>query len=145
MTSSTRLAPLACLLAACMAQPKAAAAPPDPANCVSGAFEVYFDEWGYELTRASREVLLTAQKKLEGCIIERVLVVGMAGADGGQQANLEVSTRRAQAIADALVAGGWPRDKFELRAVGEKGATTPEGVAVPMRRLARITVQSRAP
>jgi outer membrane protein OmpA-like peptidoglycan-associated protein len=46
---------------------------------------------------------------------------------------------RAQAIADALEAGGWPSDHFELAALGEAGATV-DGVARPMRRRARVIV-----
>ena len=126
MTHSHRRFALACLLAA-SAAPTAAAAPQQPPDCLSGTFDIYFDEYEAELPRASREVLNTAQKRLKGCVIEQVIIVGMAGAKGGEQANMDLSIKRVGAIADALAEGGWPRDKFELRAAGEAGATTPTG------------------
>jgi peptidoglycan-associated lipoprotein len=127
---------------------KAAAAAPsaavDPANCISGNFDIYFTEWEYKLNDISRKMIATAQDKLKGCVIEHVRIVGMADATGNSADNLKVSTQRTQEIADALAAGGWPRSTFELLAAGESGAVV-NGVDAPMRRRANIAVKSRAP
>jgi len=70
-----------------------------------------------------------------------VRIVGLAGARGDETDNMNVSMARAEAIAAALEAGGWPADNFELVAMGEANATV-DGVARPMRRRAHIIVQA---
>jgi outer membrane protein OmpA-like peptidoglycan-associated protein len=82
------------------------------------------------------------QRDLEGCAIQHVRIVGLAGARGDETDNLNVSMARAEAIAAALEQGGWPADHFELIALGEHDATTAEGVGRPMRRRAHISVRA---
>jgi len=148
--SLSALAASLTLLSACASNPPATetaaapAGPADPADCVSGNIDIYFNQWEYKLTPESRQVIAAAQNKLKGCVIEQVRIVGMADATGDSADNLKVSTQRAQEIADALAAGGWPRSKFELLAAGESGATV-DGVNAPMRRRANVSVVSRAP
>lgn len=122
----------------------AAPAPLDPAACVTGSIDIYFNQWESELNDFSRDVIATAQHKMQGCVIEHVRIVGMADATGSDAANMEVSAKRAEAIADALAAGGWPRNRFDVRAAGEEGALV-NGVNAPMRRRANVSVESRAP
>jgi outer membrane protein OmpA-like peptidoglycan-associated protein len=118
--------------------------PPDAVNCRDGSIDIYFNQWEYELNSFSREVLTKAQGSLAGCKIEHVRIVGLADATGDEQANIEVSEKRTQSIAEALVAGGWSRSQFELVAVGERGAVV-NGVEAPMRRRANISVKASAP
>ncbi len=118
--------------------------PADAANCRDGSVDIYFNQWEYELNSFSREVLTKAQGSLAGCRIEHVRIVGLADATGDEQANIEVSQKRTQSIADALEAGGWSRSQFELVAVGERGAVV-DGVEAPMRRRANISVKASAP
>jgi outer membrane protein OmpA-like peptidoglycan-associated protein len=133
------------VLAGCSTAPApAAAATADASFCTSGSFDIYFSEWDASLSPASREMLAAAQKKYDGCVIEHVRIVGMADASGDYNSNLEISDRRAWAVADALNRGGWPSSTFDVRSAGEQGATV-EGVEQPMRRLARVTVAARAP
>lgn len=122
----------------------AAPSPADPANCRDGSIDIYFNQWEYELNSFSREVLAKAQGSLAGCEIQHVRIVGLADATGDEQANIEVSQKRTQTIADALEAGGWSRSEFELVAVGERGAVV-NGVEAPMRRRANISVKASAP
>jgi outer membrane protein OmpA-like peptidoglycan-associated protein len=122
----------------------AAPSPADPANCRDGSVDIYFNQWEYELNSFSREVLTRAQGSLAGCRIEHVRIVGLADATGDEQANIEVSEKRTQSIANALEAGGWPRSQFELVAIGERGAVV-NGVEAPMRRRANISVKASAP
>ena len=145
----------AALIAACTSSGKPDAVPPpvgsaaslspaDAANCRDGSVDIYFNQWEYELNSFSREVLTRAQGSLAGCRIEHVRIVGLADATGDEQANIEVSEKRTQSIADALEAGGWSRSQFELVAVGERGAIV-NGVEAPMRRRANISVKASAP
>lgn len=116
-----------------------------PAVCVNRDFNVYFDEWKSDLTPEAREALALVQRDLQGCIIGRVRIVGLAGARGDDADNLTVSMARAETIAAALAEGGWPTDHFELVALGEQNAVNAEGDARPMRRRATVSVQATAP
>lgn len=145
----------AALAAACTSTGKPDAVPPpvastatlspaDATSCRDGSIDIYFNQWEYELNSFSREVLTKAQGSLAGCKIEHVRIVGLADATGDEQANIEVSEKRTQSIAQALEAGGWSRSHFELVAVGERGAIV-NGVEAPMRRRANISVKATAP
>jgi outer membrane protein OmpA-like peptidoglycan-associated protein len=131
------------LFAACgaLGAPPASAQEPVAIGGVCGnrEFNVYFDEWKAELTQDARDAIATVQRDLQGCAIQHVRIVGLAGARGGEVDNLNVSMARAEAIARTLEEGGWPADHFELAALGEAGATV-DGVARPMRRRARVIV-----
>jgi peptidoglycan-associated lipoprotein len=131
------------MLAACesMGLPSAAAQTPRAKPCTDTEFNVYFDEWQSELTQDARDTIALVQRDLDGCVIEHVRIIGLAGARGDATDNLEISMARAQVIADALEQGGWSDEHFELAALGEAGATV-DGVARPMRRRARVIVQT---
>jgi OOP family OmpA-OmpF porin len=73
-----------------------------------------------------------------------VRIVGLADAVGDKASNQKVSQERANTIAAALEAGGWPRAEFEVLVYGEKGAMK-HGVEKPMRRRASVTVEAGAP
>jgi outer membrane protein OmpA-like peptidoglycan-associated protein len=135
-----------CTGATCEARPltEAAAKGPAPAACDTRQFTVYFGSWETALNEDARSGLAVLQRDLSGCQIQRVEIVGMAGAPGTAQANIEVSQQRADAVAAALASGGWPRGKFELSARGAEGATLSDGSEAPMRRRAEITVQTSA-
>jgi outer membrane protein OmpA-like peptidoglycan-associated protein len=122
----------------------AALSPAGAANCRDGSIDIYFNQWEYELNSFSREVLTKAQASLAGCSIEHVRIVGLADATGDEEANIEISQKRTQTIADALEARGWSRAQFELIAIGERGAVV-NGVEAPMRRRANVSVKASAP
>jgi len=60
-----------------------------------------------------------------------VQVIGHTDSRGSEQSNIELSRRRAQAVADELVAGGVARQRIETRGLGESAPVntndTPEG------------------
>lgn len=139
---------LALVLTVCVSAPVSGEAQPtrtfDPSACYERDINVYFEEWEYQLNADARQAVAEMQTILAGCRIDSVHIIGAAGATGNADANLEVSQQRAQAIADALAEGGWARDKFELAAIGDAGATAGD-VNQPMRRRARIVVRAAAP
>lgn len=133
------------LLAAC-ATPGAADAPFDPAACYERDFAVYFDGDSAALSSEARAVIDATATAVRGCRIQHARIIGLAGAIGPEQVNEEISIERARNIADYLVrTWAWPRENLELMATGERGATTDEGLNVPMRRRGRIVVQAVAP
>lgn len=116
-------------------------ATPDP--CVDRRFEVYFAEGRAELTAAARSAVSLTASQLQGCEVRQVRVLGLADATGTPQANLTLSQRRAEAVAQALEAAGWPAPVFELEAGGAEGAVTAAGVSEPLRRRTEVLVHAR--
>lgn len=118
----------------------------DPAACYARDFVVYFDDGSILLTNEAREAIGAVGDAIHGCTIGEVRVIGSAEDEGGRVEAQEVSERRAQVLAEYLNEHvGWPRRNFTLLATGERGATTDSGLAVPMRRRARIVVNATAP
>jgi outer membrane protein OmpA-like peptidoglycan-associated protein len=71
-----------------------------------------------------------------------VKVTGLASSTGDVATNLSLSERRATAVAEALVAAGWPTPAFEVGAVGDAGAVTADGTNEPMRRRTEVVVDA---
>ncbi len=120
--------------------------PFDPAACYPREFSVYFEGLDTRLSREAREIIDLAVESVRGCRIQHVRIVGLADARGHEEVSEEVSIERARSVADYLARTvGWPRESFELRATGERGAVTEEGLARPMRRRTHVTVDAAAP
>lgn len=118
----------------------------NPTACSVRDFNVYFDNGTTEISPAARESINAVGDALRGCRINHVRIIGSAGAVGGVAASDERSEQRALVLADYLSQRfGWSRSSMELLATGERGAVTDEGLDVPMRRRARITVDAVAP
>lgn len=111
--------------------------------CGPRTFTVYFEEWKPSLNAEGRAALTAAQHSFAGCAIDHVRIVGLAGAKGGAHDNQKLSEDRARTIADLLVAGGWPRDKLETVAIGDKNAKVGD-LDKPIRRRVRVEVQARS-
>ena len=80
-------------------------------------------------------------QQVAGCAIDRVRVLGLADAQGGATANLNLSERRAQSVTAALEAQGLPAPVFEVQAAGASGATTADGANAPMRRRTEVLIE----
>lgn len=114
----------------------------EPQVCAPQRFEVYFRDSEAGLTDAARQAISLTATKLQGCQIRSVNVIGLADARGGQNANLELSERRALAVVEALEAAGWPAPAFSLGAEGDLGSTTADGAREPMRRRTEVLVDA---
>ena len=113
-----------------------------PSACAAKRFDIYFAEDQATLTDAARTAIGLTATQLQGCEIKTVRVLGLASSTGGADANQALSERRALAVAEALVAAGWPSPAFELAAAGDQGATTTSGVAEPLRRRTEVLVEA---
>lgn len=112
--------------------------------CGPKRFDVYFGENSDRLTEAARSAIGLTATQLQGCRIDAVQVLGLASATGGADANLDLSQRRAVAVAEALAAAGWPAPVFEVAAAGDTGAVAANGVNEPLRRRTEVVVQATA-
>ena len=114
----------------------------EPSVCAEKRFEIYFAENEARLTSPALQAIGLTATQLQSCEIRRVRVTGLASSTGDVASNLSLSERRATAVAEALVAAGWPTPAFELGAVGDAGATTPDGANEPMRRRTEVVVDA---
>jgi outer membrane protein OmpA-like peptidoglycan-associated protein len=110
--------------------------------CATRRLDIYFNENQDRLTAAALEAVGLTATQLQGCRIDSVRVLGLASAGGAADDNLELSQRRAMAVAEALAGAGWPAPAFDIDAAGDAGATTPEGVQEPLRRRTEVLVQA---
>src|SRR5215217_959644 len=99
----------------------------EPSHCAARRFEVYFAEGEARLTQPALQAIGLTATQLQGCDIRAVKVVGLSDAQGGAAANQTLSEHRAAAVAEALVAAGWPTPAFDVTAVGDEGAVTAGG------------------
>jgi outer membrane protein OmpA-like peptidoglycan-associated protein len=114
----------------------------EPEVCAPQRFEVYFRDSEAGLTDAARHAISLTATQLQGCNIKAVQVIGLADARGGPTANLDLSERRALAVAEALEAAGWPSPVFSVVVAGESGSVTAGGANEPMRRRTEVVVDA---
>lgn len=119
----------------------------NPAACVEKDFVIYFDENSSELTEEARRIIDLQARDIRGCTIDSVRIIGLSDQEeGNAESARALSVRRAEVLADYLAGrASWPRSRFQLLATGARGATTAEGLDVPVRNRARIIAAARAP
>jgi peptidoglycan-associated lipoprotein len=130
------------VVAGCATRPDREAIVAD-ADCAPVRFDVYFATDQAELTPVAAEAVRMGAAKVAACRVERVRVLGLADAQGGATANLNLSQGRAQAVTTALEAAGLPAPVFEIEAAGDAGATTAGGANAPLRRRTEVLIETR--
>ena len=85
-------------------------------------FTVYFPERSAALDPPAHQVIATAAKQAQQEPAAPVNVVGYTDSAGSPQADVVLSQRRAQAVADALVANGVPPSRLVRTGRGQTGA-----------------------
>ncbi|CAN5410514.1 hypothetical protein BH10PSE2_BH10PSE2_29210 [soil metagenome] len=113
-----------------------------PSVCAAKRFEIYFADSEARLTEPARQAIGLTAAQLQGCTIRSVKVLGLADARGGAEANMDLSQQRANAVAAALTAAGWPAPAFDIDAVGDQGAADASGVREPLRRRTEVLVDA---
>ena len=106
---------------------------------------VYFEPNVAELTPEGRRVIAAAARTARPCQVDSVTVLGLADAAGDPAANLELSKRRADAVAAAVARAGLPAATFAVEAVGQAGSVTADGKIAPVRRRADIALRLSRP
>jgi outer membrane protein OmpA-like peptidoglycan-associated protein len=109
-------------------------------TCADVVFPIYFAEGADTLTPVAQQVIASSVGQVKGCRIGYVNVLGLTDAAGGVAQNLDLSKRRADAVAKALAAAGLQTPKFEVDGAGETGAVSDSGRAVPLRRKTEVII-----
>lgn len=81
---------------------------------------IYFRPASARLDAKSRPLLTEVEGVVGKCPDLKVEVSGYTDSDGSPEANKQLSERRAQAVADALVAAGIPRNQVSSAGYGEE-------------------------
>lgn len=116
-----------------------------PPVCQDVTFPIYFETGSTELTQPALQSISTHAAEAKRCTVREVMVVGLADADGSASRNLQLSRQRAQSVAAALAAQGFPAPSFDIEAAGEAGAVAPTGQPEPLRRRAEVVVRLAPP
>jgi outer membrane protein OmpA-like peptidoglycan-associated protein len=116
-----------------------------PPACQDVTVPVYFEPNVAQLTPEGRRVIAAAARSAAPCRVDAVRVLGLADAAGDPAANLELSKKRADAVADAVAKAGLPAATFDIEAAGQAGSVTGDGKVVPVRRRADITLKLSRP
>lgn len=118
-----------------------AAAPGGPE--LAGAwYQVFFDTNSVELNERGRLVVKNVANVVANAGPTRVTVIGKTDRVGAAPANLALSHRRANAVRDALIAGGVPANKIDTDWTGEykQQVATVDDAAEARNRVVDITV-----
>jgi outer membrane protein OmpA-like peptidoglycan-associated protein len=113
--------------------------------CNDTTVSLYFEPGSDAVAGIGRRIIAETAKRLKGCPVRELNLVGLADAGGTPEANLEISKRRAEHVRDAFIASGLPVERFTLSASGEEGAVRPSGVVEPVRRRVNVTVVMQRP
>jgi outer membrane protein OmpA-like peptidoglycan-associated protein len=116
-----------------------------PRACQDVTIPIYFEPNVAQVTPEGRRVIAAAARSARPCRVDEVRVLGLADAAGDPAANLELSKKRADAVAAEIARAGLPAATFEVAAVGQAGSVTPDGKIAPVRRRADITLKLGKP
>jgi len=108
--------------------------------CQNTTVTLYFESGSETLTDAGRQIVGLTAKRLQGCQVKELSLLGLADPTGSAQVNLTLSQHRADDVLAAFVHAGLPVPKYTLVAAGQKGAVTASGAIEPVRRQVDVTV-----
>jgi outer membrane protein OmpA-like peptidoglycan-associated protein len=98
------------------------------AGCVtdegaSSRYVVFYQQWSAQLDSSAQSVVNGAAAFAKRHPTQPVYVVGYADPDGSPQANIDISSARAQVVADALIANGVAPERIRRNAQGTTNFT----------------------
>ena len=108
--------------------------------CRDTKLTLYFESNSETLTDAGRQIVELTARRLRGCAVKNLDLVGLADPTGSPEINLTLSQHRANNVLEAFVRAGLPVPKYSLAAAGDKGSVTAGGAVVPLRRQVDVTV-----
>ena len=108
--------------------------------CHNTTVTLYFETGSEAVTDIGRQIISLTAKRLGGCTVRELQLLGLADPTGSAQTNLTLSQHRADNVLAAFVKAGLPVPKYTLVAAGQKGAVTASGAVEPVRRQVDATV-----
>lgn len=103
-------------------------------------YVVYFDFDRATLTPAGRQVVDQAIAAAKNGGNPQIQIVGHTDTAGASDYNIALSNRRADAVADYMVAHGIPAEEIQVAADGEQNLAVPTGDGVPNGSNRRVVI-----
>jgi outer membrane protein OmpA-like peptidoglycan-associated protein len=106
-------------------------------------YNVYFAFDKSTLTPKGQEVVTSAVRATQGDQTTRIALVGKADLSGTDPYNMALSERRADTVRAAMVSGGVPSSRIDVRWVGEREPPVPTsaGAREPLDRVVEVGIQ----
>lgn len=120
-------------------------AAPEAGQVQPGLYRVFFAFDEATLTPEGREVVRQAADEYRRTGQARVSVVGHTDTAGTEAYNLDLSQRRAEAVAQALISDGVPESAIATVGRGESDLLVPTGDGVPEARNRRVEIELPQP
>jgi OmpA-OmpF porin, OOP family len=119
-----------------------AGAAPVAVSTEAGTYLVFFDLNSAKLTPEAEDIIGQAINTAKEKANAPIAITGFTDTTGTPQYNLRLSKRRAEAVADAMVASGVDAGRITTDGVGENNLLVPtgDGVAEPQNRRAQIAI-----
>jgi outer membrane protein OmpA-like peptidoglycan-associated protein len=108
--------------------------------CKTTTVSIYFESDSSEVSPIAGQVVSATAKRLKGCPVKELRLLGLADPAGSPQANLELSQQRADHVFAAFINAGLPVTKYSITAAGANGSVTEEGAVEPVRRRVNVSV-----
>jgi outer membrane protein OmpA-like peptidoglycan-associated protein len=125
-----------------MARPVAAPPPPAPPATTRSNYIVFFDFDRSNITADASRVITEAAQAAKAGNRTRIELTGHTDRSGSDQYNLALSTRRGEAVKQALIAQGIPASAISIISRGESQPLVPtaDGVREPQNRRVEIVL-----
>ncbi len=113
------------------------------ASGIENVYIVFFAWDRADITPVARKIIAQAAEDYEAGQATRLILAGHADRSGPAAYNLDLSKRRAQAVAKVLAEMGVPETAMELKWYGETKprVPTPDGVREPQNRRVEISLE----
>lgn len=103
--------------------------------------KIEFNSGKATLTEASRPTLKAIAKALMDCPVKQITIIGHTDSQGAQAANLALSTKRADAVADTIEKLGLSRQLLRTKGLGESQPIAPNNTAAGRAQNRRIEIK----
>ena len=104
-----------------------------------------FEESSAAMDRASRRLIDEVADALRPCLGSIIAIIGHTDSSGPEPANIALSRERAEAVREALVARGIPRDGLRTRGLGSASPVDGLDPADPANRRIEFSVVAKTP
>lgn len=113
-----------------------------PRVCQAETLVVYFEPNAQRLGQSGLETLDAVQQRSEGCLVNRVELVGHADAEGSPEHNVVLSERRAEDVRGQLIARGVESENMVALGRGESDLARPtrDGASEALNRRVEIRI-----
>jgi len=125
----------------CKGEVAAMPAPAPMPSAMSASFLIYFDHNSSDLTKNGKLITAIASRVGMNAYASRAVLVGHTDSSGASAYNVALSQKRAQTVADAMLANGFPAAEVRSAHAGEKDLMVKTGDGVREGKNRRVEIR----